>query len=40
MREHLEQLLQQALQQLAAHHTIGPISISLERPRDPSHGDW
>ena len=40
MREHLEQLLQQALQQLAAHHPIDTISISLERPRDPNHGDW
>lgn len=37
MREHLEQLLQQALQQFAAEH---PIAISLERPRDPNHGDW
>jgi len=37
MREHLEQLLKQALQSFAAQH---PITISLERPRDPNHGDW
>lgn len=36
MKQHLEQLLNQALQQLDAQ----PMPINLERPRDPSHGDW
>lgn len=36
MKQHLEHLLQQALQQM----TDQPVSIHLERPRDPNHGDW
>ncbi|MGV3740475.1 MAG: arginine--tRNA ligase [Gammaproteobacteria bacterium] len=36
MKQHLEQLLQQALQQL----TSQAVPINIERPRDPSHGDW
>ena len=36
MKQHLEHLLQQALQELTAQ----PVSIHLERPRDPEHGDW
>lgn len=38
MKEHLEQLLHQALLKLSAQH--GSMPIALERPRDPSHGDW
>jgi arginyl-tRNA synthetase len=37
MKQHLEQLLQQAVQQLASDQSI---TINLERPRDPNHGDW
>lgn len=36
MKQHLEKLIHNALAQL----TSQPVSIALERPRDPSHGDW
>lgn len=38
MKQRLEQLLQHALDQLGAKYDSTPIL--LERPRDPSHGDW
>ena len=40
MRAHLEQLLRQALLQFATTTPLEAISITLERPRDPNHGDW
>lgn len=43
MKQHLESLLHAALEQLLqSNPSISPdtLQISLERPRDPSHGDW
>ena len=40
MKQHLEQLLQQAVQTLTAQDPLEAVTITLERPRDPSHGDW
>lgn len=40
MKQHLEHLLQQALFQFTAPNPPPSITIMLERPRDPSHGDW
>lgn len=40
MKQHLEHLLQQALLQFTAPNPPPSITIMLERPRDPSHGDW
>lgn len=40
MKQDLEQLLLKAVHQITAQHPIEPVSIILERPRDPSHGDW
>lgn len=40
MKQHLEQLLQQAVQTLTAQDPLEALAITVERPRDPSHGDW
>ncbi|PJD93064.1 MAG: arginine--tRNA ligase [Legionella sp.] len=44
MKQHLESLLHAALEQLVAQTNtsllLDDLQISLERPRDPSHGDW
>ncbi|MCR9192081.1 MAG: arginine--tRNA ligase [Gammaproteobacteria bacterium] len=38
MKQQLESLIQKALAEISPN--TAPIPITLERPRDPSHGDW